>query len=112
MSKYVFYAPNPTSNGFLIEEESYHACRVLRMRKGDTIRLLDGVGGHFEAVVDIIDSKKTTYSNLTLLEKQDIPAYRIHLFVAPTKQMERMEWMVEKCCEFGIHQIGFFISKK
>jgi 16S rRNA (uracil1498-N3)-methyltransferase len=111
MSKYVFYAPNPTSNGFLNEEESYHACRVLRIRKGDTIRLLDGAGGHFEAVVDVIDSKKTTYSNLTLLEKQEIPAYRINLFVAPTKQMERMEWMVEKCCEFGIHQIGFFISK-
>jgi 16S rRNA (uracil1498-N3)-methyltransferase len=111
MSKYVFYAPNPTSNGFLSEEESFHACRVLRIRNGDTIRLLDGNGGHFEALVDVIDSKKTTYSNLTLLEKQETPAYQIHLFVAPTKQMERMEWMVEKCCEFGIHQIGFFISK-
>jgi len=111
MSKYVFYAPNPTSNGFLSEEESFHACRVLRMRNGDTIRLLDGNGGHFEALVDVIDSKKTSYTNLTLLEKQEKPAYQIHLFVAPTKQMERMEWMVEKCCEFGIHQIGFFIAK-
>lgn len=111
MSKYVFYTPNPTSNGFLNEEESFHACRVLRLRIGDKIRLLDGVGSLFEAVIELIDSKKTLYSQLTLIEKQTKPAYNIHLFVAPTKQMERMEWMVEKCCEFGITQIGFFISK-
>ncbi|MHA8079978.1 RsmE family RNA methyltransferase [Aquirufa regiilacus] len=111
MSKYVFYAPNPTSTGFLSEEESFHACRVLRLRSGDKIRLLDGVGGLYESIIDSIDSKKTSFVKLQLIEKQEKPAYQIHLFVAPTKQMERMEWMVEKCCEFGIHSIGFFTSK-
>lgn len=111
MSKYVFYAPNPTSTGFLTEEESFHACRVLRLRSGDKIRILDGAGGLYEAVIDTIDSKKTNFVKLQILEKQEKPAYQIHLFVAPTKQMERMEWMVEKCCEFGIHSIGFFTSK-
>jgi 16S rRNA (uracil1498-N3)-methyltransferase len=111
MSKYVFYAPNPTSTGFLSEEESFHACRVLRLRSGDKIRLLDGVGGLYESIIDSIDSKKTSFVKLQLIEKQEKPAYQIHLFVAPTKQMERMEWMVEKCCEFGIHSVGFFTSK-
>jgi 16S rRNA (uracil1498-N3)-methyltransferase len=111
MSKYVFYAPNPTSTGFLSEEESFHACRVLRLRGGDKIRILDGVGGLYEAVIDSIDSKKTSFGKLQLIEKQEKPAFQIHLFVAPTKQMERMEWMVEKCCEFGVHSIGFFTSK-
>jgi 16S rRNA (uracil1498-N3)-methyltransferase len=111
MSKYVFYEPNPTSTGFLSEEESFHACRVLRLRSGDKIRILDGVGGLYEAVIDSIDSKKSSYIKLQLIEKQEKPAFQIHLFVAPTKQMERMEWMVEKCCEFGIHSIGFFTSK-
>lgn len=111
MSKYVFYAPNPTSHGFLSEEESFHACRVLRIKKGDKIRLLDGIGGLYEADVETIDAKKTHFSHVRLIEKQEIPDYQINLFVAPTKQMERMEWMVEKCCEFGIHQIGFFVSK-
>jgi 16S rRNA (uracil1498-N3)-methyltransferase len=111
MSKYVFYAPNPTSTGFLSEEESFHACRVLRLRGGDKIRILDGVGGLYEAVIDSIDSKKSSFGKLQLIEKQEKPAFQIHLFVAPTKQMERMEWMVEKCCEFGIHSIGFFTSK-
>lgn len=111
MSKYVFYAPNPTSHGFLTEEESFHACRVLRIKKGDKIRLLDGIGGLYEADVETIDAKKTLFSHVQLIEKQEISDYQINLFVAPTKQMERMEWMVEKCCEFGIHQIGFFVSK-
>jgi 16S rRNA (uracil1498-N3)-methyltransferase len=111
MSKYVFYAPNPTSTGFLNDEESFHACRVLRLRNGDKIRILDGVGGLYESIIESIDSKKTTFKQLQLIEKQDMPSYQIHLYVAPTKQMERMEWMVEKCCEFGIHSIGFFISK-
>lgn len=111
MSKYVFYAPNPTSTGFLNEEESFHACRVLRLRNGDKIRILDGVGGLYESVIESIDSKKTTFNQVQLIEKQDKSSFQIHLFVAPTKQMERMEWMVEKCCEFGIHSIGFFISK-
>ncbi len=111
MSKYVFFAPNPTSIAFLNEEESFHACRVLRLRNNDKIRILDGVGGLYEAVIDVIDAKKTSFIKLTLVEKQDKPPFQIHLFVAPTKQMERMEWMVEKCCEFGIHRIGFFTSK-
>ena len=111
MSKYVFYEPNPTSTGFLNEEESFHACRVLRLRNGDKIRILDGTGGLYESIIESVDSKKTSFTHLQLIEKQDKPTYQIHLFVAPTKQTERMEWMVEKCCEFGIHSIGFFTSK-
>ena len=111
MSKYVFYAPNPTGFGFLNEEESYHASRVLRLRTGESIRILDGVGGLYEAIIDSIDSKKTSFTKLQLIEKQEKLDYQIHLYVAPTKQMERMEWMVEKCCEFGIHTIGFFVAK-
>ena len=60
MSKYVFYAPNPTSEGFLSDEESFHACRVLRIKKGDKIRLLDGIGGLYEAEVETIDAKNCT----------------------------------------------------
>jgi 16S rRNA (uracil1498-N3)-methyltransferase len=111
MSKYVFFAPNPISNRTLNEEESFHACRVLRIRNGDKIRLLDGEGGLYEGTVENIDTKKTSFTNVQLIEKQTEPKYQIHLYVAPTKQMERMEWMVEKCCEFGIHEINFFITK-
>jgi 16S rRNA (uracil1498-N3)-methyltransferase len=111
MSKYIFYAPNPTSENRLSEEESFHASRVLRLKSGDQINLLDGQGGRYAALLDQVDSKKTTFTQISLLEKQAIIPYQIHIYVAPTKQMERMEWMVEKCCEFGIHGIHFFNSR-
>jgi len=95
----------------LSEEESFHASRVLRLKTGDPIYILDGKGAKYAAVLDKVDSKNTTYSQLSLVEKQDKIPYQIHIYVAPTKQMERMEWMVEKCCEFGIHGIHFFTSR-
>ncbi|WP_395783581.1 RsmE family RNA methyltransferase [Aquirufa sp.] len=111
MSKYIFYAPNPTSENRLSEEESFHACRVLRLKSGDPIYLLDGKGAKYAAILINVDSKNTTFGQLTLVEKQEIIPFQIHIYVAPTKQMERMEWMVEKCCEFGIHGIHFFTSR-
>jgi 16S rRNA (uracil1498-N3)-methyltransferase len=48
---------------------------------------------------------------LSVIEEVKNPAYSISLWVAPTKQMERMEWMAEKCTELGIHSIGFFHSR-
>jgi 16S rRNA (uracil1498-N3)-methyltransferase len=111
MSKYNFYAPNPTGENRLNEEESFHASRVLRLKSGDPILLLDGKGSKYAAVIDKIDSKSTELRQISLIEKQENNTYQIHIYVAPTKQMERMEWMVEKCCEFGIHGIHFFASR-
>jgi len=111
MSKYIFYAPSPTSENRLNEEESFHACRVLRLKSGDPIYLLDGKGAKYAAILDKVDSKNTAFKQVSLIEKQENIPYQIHLYVAPTKQMERMEWMVEKCCEFGIHGIHFFTSR-
>lgn len=111
MSKYIFYAPNPTSVNRLSEEESFHACRVLRLKSGDPIYLLDGKGAKYAAILSNVDSKNTPFGQLTLVEKQEKIPFQIHIYVAPTKQMERMEWMVEKCCEVGIHGIHFFTSR-
>lgn len=111
MSKYIFYAPNPTSVNRLSEEESFHACRVLRLKSGDPIYLLDGKGAKYAAILSNIDSKNTSFGQLTLVEKQEKIPFQIHIYVAPTKQMERMEWMVEKCSEVGIHGIHFFTSR-
>jgi len=95
----------------LSEEESFHASRVLRLKTGDPIYILDGKGAKYAAVLDKVDFKNTTFNQISLVEKQDNIPYQIHMYVAPTKQMERMEWMVEKCCEFGIHGIHFFTSR-
>jgi len=111
MSTYVFYEPNPLQQSFLREEDSFHATRVLRVKTGDIIHLLDGKGKKYRARINHVDAKKTKFDQLELIEQIENPDFQIHLYLAPTKQMERMEWMVEKCTEFGIHSIHFFHSR-
>lgn len=111
MSTAVFYHSNPTENSFLNEEESFHGAKVLRLKTGQEIHLLDGKGKKFQAKLENVDARKSTFSNLKLIEQVEKPSFKIHLYIAPTKQMERMEWMVEKCTEFGIHSIHFFHSR-
>lgn len=111
MSIAVFYAPNAKDSSYLSEEESFHAIRVMRLRVGETIHLLDGRGTKFSSAITSIEGKKVAFGPLEVIESEPSPLYKIHLYVAPTKQMERMEWMVEKCGEFGIHGIHFFTSK-
>lgn len=111
MSSQVFYASEPELKSFLSEEESFHACKVLRLKNGDQIQILNGKGKRFQAELEFVDSKKTTFRSLLVLEEIKNQDYSISIWVAPTKQMERMEWMVEKCTELGIHSIGFFHSR-
>ncbi len=111
MSIYVFFEPNPLQQSYLREEDSFHATRVLRVKAGDLIHLLDGKGKKFEAKITQVDAKKTQFDQVQLIHQTEKPPFQIHLYLAPTKQMERMEWMVEKCTEFGIHSIHFFHSR-
>ena len=111
MSIAVFYAPNAKDSSYLSEEESFHAIRVLRLRVGETIHLLDGRGSKFATQIMAIEGKKVAFGTLEVIDSEPTSSHKIHLYVAPTKQMERMEWMVEKCGEFGIHGIHFFSSK-
>jgi 16S rRNA (uracil1498-N3)-methyltransferase len=111
MSIAVFYHSNPTESSFLSEEESFHGAKVLRLKSDQEIHILDGKGKKYQARLENVDAKKCTFSNLKIIEQLENSPYKIHLFIAPTKQMERMEWMVEKCTEFGIHSIHFFTSR-
>ncbi len=90
MSYPVFYASEPELKSGLSEEESFHACRVLRLKNGDQIHILDGNGKRFQAELDLVDSKKTTFRSLRILEEIENPDYSISLWVATTKKMERM----------------------
>lgn len=107
----VFYLENPETNQFLSTEDSYHSCKVLRMKAGDSLHLLNGNGKKFAAKIIESDSKKTAFHQLELITEVKENPNTLHLWIAPTKQMERMEWMVEKCTEIGIASFGFFYSK-
>ena len=102
-----FYAPEATTNNELPVDEAMHALRVLRLQSGDEMMLMDGCGNFYRAEVTLAHTK------LCLFEiKETFPQQRqwngnIHLAIAPTKLMDRMEWMLEKAVEIGVDEISF-----
>lgn len=109
----VFFAPDliqPQDFYPLPEEEAKHAIRVLRLKKGDPILLNNGCGKIFNAEI-AEDSKNhcIVKINGTFLEQQE--KVKLHMLVAPTKNIERFEWFLEKATEIGISSITPIITQ-
>lgn len=107
----LFYQPDLAKGvNQLPEDESRHAVQILRLKKGDTLSITDGKGLLMDGV---ILEPKINGCSFEIIKKTTVNAadYSIHLAVAPTKQRERMEWMVEKSIEIGVQQISFFSCK-
>lgn len=99
-----FYAPDILTNPVLPESDSQHCIRVLRRREGDIIDVIDGRGHRLKC--RIVDP----HSKHTLIEVVEVEALplpwegKITVAVAPTKHLDRMEWLVEKLVEIGINR--------
>lgn len=100
-----FYVPQPEA-GVLPSEEAQHAVRVLRLAMGDELNLMDGVGNFYRAVITAADNHHCRYRIEECLPQQPEWTGTIHLAVAPTKHMERMEWLVEKAMEVGFDRLS------
>lgn len=107
-----FYVPDVASGNELPEEESRHALRVLRLHEGDEMFLQDGKGVFYRAVVAMTGGSKHCYYDVVETLPQTRSWHgRIHLAIAPTKMMERMEWMAEKATEVGFDELSFLDCK-
>lgn len=106
-----FYVPNAANELELPDEEAKHAIRVLRLHEGDEIYLQDGLGTFYHAVVSMANNKHCYYSIEKATPQQRMWHGHIHLAIAPTKMMDRMEWMVEKATEIGFDEISFLDCK-
>ncbi|AKQ45401.1 16S rRNA methyltransferase [Rufibacter radiotolerans] len=107
---HLFFTPDltPSSTSYtLSEEESKHCVRVLRLNQGDAVTLIDGRGGWYEAEIAEPNPKKTRLNILKHTQDPFQRAYKIHVAVAPTKNIDRIEWFVEKAVETGIDEITF-----
>ncbi|MDR2283550.1 MAG: 16S rRNA (uracil(1498)-N(3))-methyltransferase [Sphingobacterium sp.] len=103
----LFYTPEiePHHVAFLLnEEESKHAIRVLRLQVGDTIHLVDGRGGLYETEILDAHPKRTSLKILKVQTEFGLLPYRLHMVVAPTKNMDRLEWFLEKATEVGLYE--------
>ncbi len=108
-----FFYDNTISGDFhtLSEEESNHCARVLRLKVGDEIFIADGQGTLFRTQIENVDHKHTSVRVVeTIAEYNKLP-YRLHVAIAPTKNMDRVEWFLEKATEIGISEITPIICK-
>jgi len=108
---HLFYQPEiPNGIHTLPAEESRHAVKVLRLRAGDVLEITDGKGALYEARISTPDSSKCGF---TIVQTKTSPPrpFRIHLAVAPTKNTDRIEWLVEKATEIGVDEISLIECK-
>ncbi len=100
-----FYAPDIEQTLTLPESDSQHCIRVLRMHIGDEIEVVDGRGRLFQCRIADGHPKRT---RLEIVGRSELPKVwtpRITVGIAPTKHLDRMEWLVEKLVEIGIDRI-------
>lgn len=103
---HIFYCNQIISGRALLSpEESAHCVRVLRLKTGDPVSLIDGLGGMFDAIISTADARQCI---LEITGTRQVPSARnfnLHIAIAPTKNLDRFEWFVEKSVEIGIDTI-------
>lgn len=103
----VFYAPSlqiEQTHYQLSEEESKHCIRVLRMQEGASIQLVNGRGLEAHAVLQDAHPKRCMLQITAVVQHEPTPA--VHIAMAPTKNMDRIEWFLEKATELGLTKLS------
>jgi 16S rRNA (uracil1498-N3)-methyltransferase len=104
---HLFYDPTIdilAKTHILNEEESKHACKVMRLVIGNEIAILNGKGVEFIAKIVEAHPKHCKVEIISKTEELK-PNYDLHIAIAPTKIIDRIEWFLEKATEIGITEI-------
>lgn len=110
----LFYNPNISVEDHEIvfdKIESKHIVRVLRKKEGDVLHITNGNGFLFFAEINFANDKKCRATIIKSEEKPKSWEYYLHIAIAPTKNMDRLEWFLEKATEIGIDEITPIICK-
>ena len=97
----LYYCPDIAQQAVLSEEESTHCVRVLRHTTGDILTLTDGRGMFYQARITNPHPKHCELEILSSEQQTKHHPGHIHVAIAPTKNIDRIEWMIEKCTEIG-----------
>ena len=108
----VFYSNNIINTAIFIEgQEHVHLTKVLRKSEGDEVAICNGSGLMLSARIVSISKKQTVLEKIEILAQEKVNTNKLILAVAPTKNIDRYQWMIEKCTEIGISKIIPFYSK-
>ncbi len=109
----LFYAHKvEASKAFLDPEETRHCTKTLRKNINDIISFTDGCGQMYEGKIVDFNKKSCTLEILKTLETSDRRNFKLHLAIAPTKNINRLEWFLEKATEFGIDEVTFLLCQR
>ena len=103
----LFYVPDIAERWELSEEEAAHALRVLRLTVGSGLEITDGKGNLYRTTIDSISGKHCYVVPCAPLEKPKNWKGGVHIAIAPTKNMDRIEWFAEKATEIGLDAVTF-----
>jgi len=103
---HIFYTPDILGKTYTLDEtESKHCVRVLRLAKGDEITLVDGRGGFFTAEIADPNPKRCAVNVVKSELNFGLRKFQVHVAIAPTKNIERIEWFLEKSTEIGVDRV-------
>lgn len=107
----LFYGDINGNKVLINDEEQQHIVKVLRMRDGEDIHVTDGKGKLASGKL-IIEGKKAGIKVSEI--KENLPEFnpKLHIAIAPTKNIDRIEFFVEKAVEMGISEISIIITEK
>ena len=101
----LFYFENPRDEFTLSKEESNHVIKVLRKKKGDTLFFTDGKGNKYTVKIVSINKKSCSVVIIDKKKQDKLHKGHLHIAIAPTKNISRYEWFLEKSTELGIDEI-------
>jgi len=101
----LFFLENPDNKIKLNNNEIKHINKVLRKKNGDVLDFTDGKGGLYKAQIIFIDNKKCDMQIIDHIQIEKKHRYHLHIAIAPTKNIDRFEWFLEKATEIGIDEI-------
>lgn len=108
---WLFYVPEISGDLVVLpEEESLHCVNVLRLKPGHTVSLTDGKGFFYEAVIGQLKKKQVAVHVINRRKVETNRNYKLHIAIAPTKNISRFEWFLEKATEIGIDEITPLIT--
>lgn len=102
----IFYTPDIEGKYYQLDEtESKHCIRVLRHQQGDMLTLVDGKGGWYKTIITDSNPKKCMVEVVETISRFEKRNFHLHVAIAPTKNIDRFEWFLEKATEIGIDEI-------
>lgn len=109
----IFYAPNAALNQHVVldEQESFHITRVLRKKVSEELYVFDGKGNLFDGRISAIGKKEVTVHLVRWMEKLESDRPKLHIAIAPPKNIDRFEWFLEKATEIGVDEITPLLCK-